>query len=107
MNYYLYHLQLTEKYQDPTAWTEQDSQIISDHARFLDELGKQGTLLLAGRTDFDPDHPKLFGIVLIKADSQEAAEEIMAGDPAVQNGIQQAEVLPFRIAMSYVENFVA
>ena len=106
MNYYLYHLQLTEKYQDPATWTEEDSQIIADHAGFLDELGKQGILLLAGRTDFAPDHPNLFGIALIKADSQEAADEIMAGDPAVQKGIQAAKVLPFRMAMSYFKNFV-
>lgn len=105
MNYYLYHLRLTEKYQDSTAWTEKDSQIISDHANFLDKLGKRGVLLLAGRTDFAPDHPNLFGIALIRADSQEAADKIMAGDPAVQNGIQKAQVLPFRMAMSYFDHF--
>ena len=103
--YFLYHLKLTKPYESPDHWTEKDNQTISDHAQFFRELGEQGKLLFAGRTTYNPGHPSLFGIALIKAESQEAAEQMMAPDPAVVHGIQQSEVHPFGVAIDFFENW--
>jgi uncharacterized protein YciI len=97
MAWFLYHLTLTESFEDTANWSEDDAAMISRHADFLDALGREGRLVFAGRTDFAPGHPDLFGIALIRADSLGEAEELMAPDPAVLAGIQSARVLPFTL----------
>ncbi|MEM7029651.1 MAG: YciI family protein [Chloroflexota bacterium] len=104
-SFFLYHLKLTKPYESLDHWTEKDNQIISNHAKFLSDLGEQGHLLFAGRTTYAPGHPNLFGIAVIKAESPEAAEQLMAGDPAVVHGIQQAEIHPYRMALSFFEHW--
>ena len=106
-NLYLYHLTLEPHYQNPANWTDAAAQIIRNHAEFLDRLGQQGILGLAGRTQYEPGHPHLFGIAIIKAASLEAAQEIMAGDPAVVNGIQRAAIHPYAIAINHVHNLIS
>ncbi len=44
---FIYHLKLAPKYQNPANWTEEDNQIIGQHAQFFVELGQQGVLLFA------------------------------------------------------------
>lgn len=39
----------------------------SSHAQYLDQLDKQGQLVLAGRTQLEPTHPQNFGIIVMKA----------------------------------------
>jgi uncharacterized protein YciI len=101
---FLYHLTLTQRYQNPANWTAEDHQTISRHAQFLDELGEKGTLLFAGRTQFEPGHPKLFGIAVVKAASFEEAQSLLAPDPAVTGGIQSAEIMPFSIGIRHFGN---
>ncbi len=101
---FLYHLQLTPKYTDTNNWDADTEAVIKQHVAFLNDLGQQGVLVLAGRTLFEPGDDQLFGIALIKADSLEQAKTIMANDPTVVNQIHQAEVLPFSLAVSYLEN---
>ncbi|MEM7345450.1 MAG: YciI family protein [Chloroflexota bacterium] len=103
---FLYHLTLTPAYHDPSHWTDKDRQTIGAHAAFFDELGKQGHLIFAGRTQFDPGHENLFGIALIKAESLAAAEAMMADDPAVVHGIQQSQVFPFAVAIDHFANII-
>jgi uncharacterized protein YciI len=103
-HYYLYHLRLTEKYKEPANWTPEDEDIILRHAQFLDRLGREGQLVFAGRNDYAPGHPRLFGIALILAESLEEAVAMMAVDPAVQHGIQASEVHPFRMAIPHFGN---
>ena len=40
-----------------------------------------------------------FGIVIFYAQDKEEAQEIMAADPAVAQGVMQAALYPFRIAL--------
>jgi uncharacterized protein YciI len=101
MAWFLYHLTLTESSEDPANWTHEDEATISRHAEFLDALGRDGRLVFAGRTDFAPGHPDLFGIALIRADSLGEAEELMAPDPVVVAGIQSARVLPFTLPIDH------
>ncbi len=101
---FLYRLQLTPKYTNTANWNADTEAVINQHVAFLDDLGRQGILLLAGRTLFEPGDDQLFGIALIKADSLQQAKTIMADDPTVVNQIHQAELLPFSLALSYFEN---
>jgi len=103
LNYYLYKLTLTEKFLDPSNWNHEAERIIDLHMNFLDELGRNGILIFAGRTDYDPGHSDLFGIALIKAESLEKAKQIMSGDPAVVEGIQQSSIHPYRLALKFFE----
>ena len=77
--------------------TEAESGIIAEHFAYLSDLHKAGVVSLAGRTD--TDHAGTFGIVLLEADSTEAAEHVMQQDPAVAAGVMAAELYPFRIAI--------
>jgi uncharacterized protein YciI len=53
--------------------------------------------LAAGRT-LNTDESS-FGIIIFRADSEEAARRIVADDPAVRGGVMRAELYPYRIAL--------
>jgi uncharacterized protein YciI len=101
---YLYHLVLTEFYRDSQNWTDKTYATTQQHAEFLESLGKEGVFTFAGRTDFGPEDKDLFGIAVIKAGSIEKAKQLLADDPAVIAGIQQASVFPFSMGIRSFEN---
>jgi uncharacterized protein YciI len=68
--------------------------LMDKHFDYLKALLAAGTLVMAG-----PCTDAAFGVVVFKAESEAAARAIMAGDPAVQGGIMQAELHPFRISL--------
>ncbi len=102
---FLYHLVLNETYHDPAAWTDDDRATIGRHAEFLDGLGRDGRLAFAGRTLYDPGHPDLFGIAVIRAPSLEAAQEMMAEDPSVLAEIQRASIHPYSMGIRHLSRF--
>lgn len=102
--YFLYKLTLAEKYQKAESWDENAEKIISEHFYFLDNLGKGGKLLFAGRTSYEPGDKRLFGIAIIKSDSLEEAEKLLSKDPAVVNGIMTSVMYNYSIAIKHFEN---
>jgi uncharacterized protein YciI len=84
---------------------QMEAQVVSEHYQYLNQLAVIGTLVLAGRTNTDDD--KTFGLVIIEADSEDDARRIMGNDPAIQEGIMNAELFPFRIAVQRRPDFVA
>lgn len=72
---------------DPTP---EESAVFSEHFAYLKALTKQGQVLLAG-----PCTDAAFGIVIFRAESDEAAQELMDNDPALKSGIMTAELHPF------------
>ena len=104
-NLFIYHLTLTDTYNDPTNWNEQVMVIIQQHAAFLNDLGEQGILGFAGRTMFNPGDEHLFGIAVIKAESIDEAKRIMKNDPAVKHNIQRAQIFPFSMGIRFLDNF--
>lgn len=82
--------------------TDQESRIVSDHFSYLKELAEKGTVILAGRTQ-NTDHSS-FGIVVLNAESEEEAQNIVQSDPAVKNRVMRAELYPYRIAILKAEN---
>lgn len=75
---------------------EREAEILERHVDYLQRQSEAGVVVLAGRTR-DPD-PSSFGIVVLQAAGREAARIVMREDPAVREGIMEAELYPFRIA---------
>lgn len=74
--------------------TEEESEVMRRHFRYLQGLIEDGTLVLAG-----PSLRPLFGISIFEADDEPAARAVMEADPAVSSGLQSAELHPFRVSL--------
>ncbi len=88
-------LHLNPKYQDDKNWTEADNQILGRHFAKLQELQKEGKLILAGRTAVKES----MGLVVLEVENETEARKIMENDDAVKAGIMSAEVFPFQTAL--------
>lgn len=77
--------------------TERESEVVAEHFAYLERLVAAGTVLMAGRTLSPAD--EAFGVVVLAAESPSAALDLMHNDPAVQQGVMQAELFPFRVAL--------
>ncbi|XRG79193.1 YciI family protein [Rossellomorea sp. GAMAL-10_SWC] len=75
--------------------TEEERNIVSEHFHYLQNLNKEKTVSLAGRTEQSE-----FGIVILKTENLQHAEEIMQNDPAVKKNVMTAELYPFLIALT-------
>jgi len=94
---FIYVLKLIPTLLIESNWTEKDEEIVSKHFNVLQELKRDGRLILAGRT-LNMDE-KTFGIVILEVDSEGEAQTIMRNDPAVAEGIMTAELFPYRVAL--------
>lgn len=94
---FLYQLKLIPSLLQEENWTEKENAIVQHHFEVLQNLQKEGTLLLAGRT-LNMDS-KGFGLVILEVNSEEEAIELMVNDPAVKEGIMEATLFPYRVAL--------
>lgn len=94
---FLYQIQPTRPAMLIDGPTEEEAAIVSEHFNYLKTLTEQGVVFLAGRT-LNTDASS-FGIIIFEADNQEAAQVIVASDPAVSRGVIRAELFPYRIAL--------
>lgn len=92
---YVIVLRLNPKYQDEKNWTEADNQALGRHFAKLQQLQKEGKLILAGRTLVKES----MGVVILEAASEDEARRVMQADDAVNAGIMSAELLPFQTAL--------
>ena len=81
----------------PEQPTDNEQAVVREHFDHLTRLLEDGRLILAGRT---LTKGSVLGIVVFEAESEEAAEEIMAKDPAVARGVMRATLHPYRIALA-------
>jgi uncharacterized protein YciI len=95
---FIYVLKLTPRLLDEKNWTGQDKEIVGRHFRRLQQLHKEGRVLLAGRTLNDSD-PSQFGIVIFETASEEEARAVMEADDAVKEKIMTAQLFPFGVAL--------
>lgn len=93
---FLYRLQPTRPTMLADGLAAAERAAVSEHVAYLERLAEIGTVLLFGRTQ--TTDAATFGIVILRADSPEAARRIMAEDPAIRAGVMRAELFPFRIA---------
>ncbi len=94
---FLYKIQPTRPEMLSEGSTPEEDRIVSAHFNYLKDLKEQGRLILAGRTlSVDPSS---FGIVIFKAQSEHAAQEVVDNDPAVNQGVMRAELYPYQVAL--------
>jgi uncharacterized protein YciI len=94
---FIYVLKLIPELYDVNNWTDREEKIVHRHFKELQELLKEGKLILAGKTEGNDE--KAFGIVILETDSEEEALAIMKSDPEVAEGIMKAELFPYRVAL--------
>jgi GAF domain-containing protein len=94
---FLYRLQVTRPEMLTAGPTAAESASVARHFAYLQELARRGVVLLAGRT-LNSDASS-FGLVILEAQSQREATEIMRNDPAVRDRVMRAEIFPYRIAL--------
>jgi uncharacterized protein YciI len=94
---YIYRIQPTRPEMLSEGLTEEESEATSDHYAYLKSLLEEGVLVLAGRT-LNTD-VSAFGIVILNANSEEEARQIVLNDPAVVRGVMNAELFPYRVAL--------
>lgn len=94
---YLYRIQPTRDGFLIESTPEEDA-IVGAHFTYLKKLTERGIVLMAGRTLHTDDSSH--GLVILVADSEEAAREIMTNDPAIQAGVFRAELFPFTVALA-------
>lgn len=94
---FIYVLKLIPRLLDTTAWTQEEDQIINNHFQYLQQLSREGKVVLAGRTLIMDE--TTFGLVILEVDSEEEGRSIMENDPAVQHQLMTASFYPYRIAI--------
>jgi uncharacterized protein YciI len=97
MPHFIYILKLQPQYEDAGAWTPGTEKIVTDHFEYLSALANKGVVKHFGRTEKPFGDPDLFGIVVLHADNEEAAAEIMLDDPCICNEVMRAKLLPYRM----------
>lgn len=97
MEQFLYRIQPVRHEMLTKGATEIEARIVSEHFNYLKRLTDDGVVILAGRTQ-NTDYSS-FGIVLFKAETLEAAREIMLNDPAVKNNVFRAELYPYKTSL--------
>lgn len=87
----------------PTWSAEETAQVTEhqhEHLELLGRLGSEGNLLIAGPTH---DGSDLRGILVIRADTQEAARELFAEDPHIQSDRLILELHPWFVPSELLE----
>ena len=96
MNVYVYRLILKDHLRQENNWTEQEENIIKRHLSHFEEMTRNGTLLLAGKTAGLDD--TTYGLCFFKAPSLEVATIMMNQDPAIKEGIMDGYLHEYSIA---------
>ena len=93
---YLYQLKVTRPAMLVSGLTPEEKEILSQHIAYLDKLGRNGTVILYGRTQNSDE--SAFGMVIFTATSDEDAQRVMASDPGVNRGLMVGKLYPYKIA---------
>ncbi len=73
----------------PENMTEREEQIMGEHYLYLKKLTATQTALMAGPVLGDP-----FGLIVLRAESEDQAREIMEQEPSVLQGVHTYEMQP-------------
>ena len=95
---FAYVLRLAPRLRDEKNWTEADNAAVGRHFRRLQQLHREGKVLLAGKTLDDADESQ-FGVVVLEVGSEDEARKLMEEDGAVRAGVMTARLFPFRVAL--------
>jgi uncharacterized protein len=81
----------------PEQPTDEERAVVREHFDHLTRMLEDGRLILAGRT---LTAGSILGMVVFEAESEDAAKETMANDPAVAKGVMRATLHPYRVALA-------
>lgn len=95
---------LNERYKELKNWDDEIQSYVEQHAEYLKVLGREGSLVFAGRTLLEVKDDNLFGIALFKYNSEEKLNKILKEDLAIQHGVQSVEVFPFSMGIQFFKN---
>jgi uncharacterized protein YciI len=88
---YLIHPYRHGFYDSPT---QEEDAILEEHFNYLKGAAEAGIVLLAG-----PCLDKTFGLVVFRAENDEAANVFMFADPSVKKNVMMAELHPMRVSV--------
>jgi uncharacterized protein YciI len=71
--------------------TPEQRAVFEAHGEWLEERYAEGQVLFAGRCYDGP-----FGLVVLDAADEDEARRLMESDPSVREGVQTAELYPFK-----------
>jgi uncharacterized protein YciI len=74
--------------------TPEEEAIMDEHFAYLKIAAEAGTVLLAG-----PCTDDTFGLVVFRAENDDAANTFMFNDPSVKKNVMVAELHPMRISI--------
>jgi uncharacterized protein YciI len=94
---FLYKLHLVRGDMLRTGPTPQEQGVVAEHFAYLQDLALKGVMILVGRT-LTTDETTM-GLAIFRAESEDAARQIMNGDPAVKKGIMTATLYPFKVVL--------
>ena len=97
MNQYLYQLRPRRPQMLSEGPTQREQDVVEAHFAYLQGLLDKRVLLMAGRTLTDDEYT--FGIVILEAQSEGLARALMLDDPAVSEGVMEAQLYPYRVAL--------
>jgi uncharacterized protein YciI len=97
MQEFLYRLQLVRGDMLRTGPTAAEQAVVAEHFGYLQNLTAQGVIILVGRTLTTDENT--MGLTIFRAESEDAARQIMDGDPAVKKGLMTATLYPFKVSL--------
>lgn len=97
MNQWLYVLKPTRLEMLTKGPTQEEMETVSRHFQHLQELTKQGVMILVGRTQNADEHT--MGLAIFEAEDEATARKIMESDPAIIGGVMRADLYPYKIAL--------
>ena len=74
--------------------TAEEDVVMEEHFQYLQKASKEGTVMLAG-----PCTDETFGLVVFRAENEQAARSFMSNDPFVKANVMIAELHPFRASL--------
>jgi uncharacterized protein len=97
MQEFLYKVQLVRGDMLRTGPTPQEQAVVAEHFAYLQDLTARGVIILVGRT-LNTDESAM-GLAIFRAESEDAARQIMNNDPVVKKGVMTATLYPFRVLL--------
>jgi len=94
-----YVLRPFPKYFELDGWTDEASETVGRHFRYLKDLTEEGTVIMAGRTLNEPMTEEDFGIVILETSTRKEAQNIMDNDPVVVGRVMYAKFYDFSLAL--------
>jgi uncharacterized protein len=94
---FLYRLQLVRKDMLQTGPTPAEQAITAEHFSYLKRLHEEGVVIFVGRTLTTDENT--MGLAVFRAQSEDAARDIMDNDPAVKKALMTATLYPFKVVL--------